>query len=124
MRVESCNVSPAGDQITIVFPERAGETPKIVLSFDEASALAMTLPRLLSTALRQRFADDSLRHVYAVCGYKVECASDLRHLLVTLMVDDRFDVTFAVKLEVVSVLARDLLGHRDLLAISESLLPN
>lgn len=64
MRAESCDVSPQGDRITISLPEQAGEPRKIELSFDEASALAMTLPRLLSIALWWRFSDDSLRHVY------------------------------------------------------------
>jgi hypothetical protein len=124
MRVQSCDVSPQGDRITIALPEHAGELRTIALSFDEASALAMTLPRLLSTALRRRFSDDSLRHVYALRGYKVECASDLRHLLVTLTADDGFDVAFAVKLQAVSPVARELLGHCELLETSEPLLPN
>lgn len=124
MRVQSCDVSPQGDRITIALPEQAGELRTIALSFDEASALAMTLPRLLSTALRRRFSDDSLRHVYALSGFKVECASDLRHLLVTMTADDGFDVAFAVKLEAVPPLARELLVHRELLETSEPLLPN
>jgi hypothetical protein len=124
MRVQSCDVSPQGDRITITLPEQAGEPRKIALSFDEASALAMTLPRLLSTALRLRFSDESLRHVYALRGYKVECASDLRHLLVTLTADDGFDVAFAAKLEAVPALARDLLSHCDLLETSEPVLSN
>ncbi|MGO4175748.1 hypothetical protein [Bosea sp. TAF32] len=124
MRVQSCDVSPQGDRITIALPEQAGELRTIALSFDEASALAMTLPRLLSTALRRRFSDDRLRHVYALSGFKVECASDLRHLLVTMAADDGFDVAFAVKLEAVPPLAPELLGHRELLERSEPLLPN
>lgn len=56
MRPESCDVSPQGDRITISLPEQAGEPRKIELSFDEASALAMTL--------WWRFSDDSLRHAY------------------------------------------------------------
>lgn len=124
MRVQSCDVSPQGDRITIALPERAGGPRTLDLSFEEASALAMTLPRLLSMALRRRFSDDSLRHVYALCGYKVECASDLRHLLVTLTADDGFDVAFAIKLGAVSSFARDLLTHRDRIERSEPLLPN
>ncbi|MGO4741640.1 hypothetical protein AB4099_34400 [Bosea sp. 2KB_26] len=124
MRVQSCDVSPQGDRITIALPEHAGELRKIELSFDEASGLAMTLPRLLSMALRRRFSDDSLRHVYALRGYKVECASDLRHLLVTLTADDGFDVAFAITLGAVPLFAQDLLTHRERLETSEPLLPN
>ena len=47
----------------------------------------MTLPRLLKMALRRRYSDRALRHVYPLRDYRVECASDLRHLLLKLAAD-------------------------------------
>ena len=57
----------------------------------------MTLPRLLKMALRRRYSDRALRHVYPLRDYGVECASDLRHLLVTLAADGGFDIVFAIR---------------------------
>jgi hypothetical protein len=59
----------------------------------------MTLSRLLKMALRRRYSDHAQRRVYPLHDYVVECASDLRHLFVTLAADDGFDVVFAINLE-------------------------
>lgn len=119
-----CAVSPQGDRIVVALPERAGQAREIELSFEEASALAMTLPRLLTMALSRRFSDASLRHVYALDSYSVECASDLRHLLLTLSAADGFDVAFAVNLDMAPALAGELIRKRKLLATHEPSLPN
>ena len=119
-----CAVSPQDDRIVIALPERAGQPREVDLSFEEASALAMTLPRLLAMALSRRFPDASLRHVYALDGYSVECASDLCHLLLTLSAADGFDVAFAVELAAVPGLAGELVRKRKLLETHVRSLPN
>ena len=83
-------LSPDDDNVVIALPENSGVPRKLALSFNEASTLAMSLPRLLTEAINRKFGDDSLRHVYPVQGYTVECASDLRHLLLTLSVSKGF----------------------------------
>jgi len=119
-----CGVSAEGDTITLNLPSRNGETCALVLTFEEASALAMTLPRLLTIALRRKYADGALRHVYPLSGYTVECASDYRHLLVTLAANDGFDVVFAVSIERAAALARELVESGSLLAGAQPVLRN
>jgi hypothetical protein len=58
-----CAVSPEGDAINVALPNQDGKPCKIVLTFDEASSLAMTLPRLLKMAVRQKDPDGALRRV-------------------------------------------------------------
>src|SRR5258708_23771325 len=104
----NCGVSPEGDSITLNLPDKNGKTCEVVVTFDKASSLAMTLPRLLTTALQRKYSDGTLRHVYPLRGYTVEGASDFRHLMVALAADDGFDVVFALNIDAAAALARDL----------------
>jgi hypothetical protein len=124
MQQTDCVVSPDGDSITLNLPDKNGKPCKLVLTFDEASSLAMTLPRLLKIALRRKYSDHALRHVYPLRECAVECASDLRHLIVTFAADGGFDVVFAIKIEMASAMARDLASNAELLAESQPMLPH
>ena len=118
MENNSCFVSPEGDKITIQMNGKAGEPQKVSFSFEEASALAMTLPRLLTFALSRQFSDASLRHVYPVRNYAVECASDRQHVLLTLFCGGGFDVVFGLDVSMIAMLARDLMDSQGLLQAS------
>lgn len=124
MEDKFCAVSPEGDKILIELHRKDSAPQEVTLSFDEASALAMTLPRLLTEALVRRFPDASMRHVYPVRDYIVECASDQRHVLLTLSSGGGFDVVFGVDASMVPSLTRDLAGGQALLQAPPSLRPN
>ncbi|SCB10932.1 hypothetical protein GA0061102_100233 [Rhizobium miluonense] len=61
----------------------------------------MTLPRLLKMAMHLKFADATLRNVYHVGTYSVECASDNKHLLLTLASGNGFDIAFGLDAQIV-----------------------
>jgi hypothetical protein len=124
MHESDCAVSPDGALITLTLPDRHGTPCELFLTFDEASSLAMTLPRLLKMALRRKYSDRSLRHVYQLREYAVECASDLRHLIVTLAADGGFDVVFAINIETAAAIARELANNRRLLVEAQPILPH
>jgi hypothetical protein len=124
MHESDCAVSRDGGSISLTLQNKDGKQCEAVLTFDEASSLAMTLPRLLKMALRRRYSDRALRHVYPLRDYGVECASDLRHLLVTLAADGGFDIVFAINLETVAAIARDLAINRLLLIEAQHTLPH
>ena len=124
MHKSDCAVSADGDSISLTLPNKDGKRCEVVLTFDEASSLAMTLPRLLKMALRRKHSDRALRHVYLLRDYGVECASDLRHLIVTLAADGGFDVVFAINLETAAAIARDLAVNRRLLIEAQPNLPH
>jgi hypothetical protein len=62
--------------------------------------------------------------VYPLRDYRVECASDLRHLLLTLAADGGFDTVFAISLETAAAIARDLAINRQLLSEAQPRLPH
>jgi hypothetical protein len=124
MQESNCAVSPDGGSISLTLPNKDGVRCEVVLTFNEASSLAMTLPRLLKMALRRRYSDRALRHVYPLHDYDVECASDLRHLIVTLAADGGFDTVFAINLDTAAALAHDLAINRRLLIEAQPTLPH
>lgn len=124
MEDKFCAVSSDGDKIIIALQSKGGKSQEVVLSFDEASALAMTLPRLLTTAMSRRFPDAAMRHVYPVRNYIVECASDRRHVLLTFSCGGGFDVAFGLDVSMIPMLTRDLAGGQALLETPSSLRPN
>jgi hypothetical protein len=124
MHERDCAVSADGASISLILPNNDGKRCEVALTFDEASSLAMTLPRLLKTALRRRYSDRALRHVYPLRDYGVECAPDLHHLLVTLAADGGFDIVFAISLETAAAIARDLAINRRLLIEAQPSLPH
>jgi hypothetical protein len=124
MHESDCAVSPDGGSISLTLPDRHGKSCQLVLTFDEASSLAMTLPRLLTMALRRKYSDRALRLAYPLREYAVECASDLRHLIVTLAADDGFNVVYAINVETAAAIARDLFNSGLLLAEAEPILPH
>jgi hypothetical protein len=124
MSQKDCAVSPDGESITLGLPDKSGRPCELVLTFEEASSLAMTLPRLLKMALRRKYPDGAQRHVYPLREYAVECASDLRHLLVTLAAEGGFDVVFAIKVQTASTIAGELVLNARLLEQSQPMLPH
>jgi hypothetical protein len=48
---------PGGDSITLNLPDTDGRPCELILTFGEASWLAMTLPRSLTAALRRKYSD-------------------------------------------------------------------
>jgi hypothetical protein len=121
---KGCTVSSDGGSITLSLPGKRHKRHELVLTFDEASSLAMTLPRLLRMALRQKYSDGAVRHVYPLREYAVEFASDLRHLIVTLATDGGFDVVFAINVEAATAMARDLARNGELLVEARPVLPH
>jgi hypothetical protein len=121
---KDCSVSSDGDSITLTLPGKHGKPCELVLTFDEASSLAMTLPRLLKMALRQEYSDGALRHVYPLRECVVECASDFRHLIVTLIANGGFDVVFAIKIETATAIARELISSGNLFVETPPSLPH
>jgi hypothetical protein len=124
MHERDCAVSRDGASISLTLPNKDGKRCEVALTFDEASSLAMTLPRLLKMALRRKYSDRALRHLYPLRDYGVECASDLRHLIVTLVANGGFDIVFAINLETAAAIARDLAINRRLIIEAQPSLPN
>ncbi|MGG6892749.1 hypothetical protein [Rhizobium sp. BR 315] len=71
-----------------------------------------------------KFADATLRNVYHVGTYSVECASDNKHLLLTLASGNGFDIVFDFDAQIVPALIRDLEAGATLLKAPRTTFPN
>jgi hypothetical protein len=87
----SCEVSGDGEAIRLSYCDDAGATRDLNISAEQAGALAMTLPRLLSAALQARSRDPNLRFVFPLAGSA--------HRILSLRTSDGFEVSFSLSQE-------------------------
>jgi hypothetical protein len=78
------------------------------MPFAQAGALMMTLPHLLTKALKARFGEEGSRFVFPLGDWVLEGVADGRTVIVTLRTADGFEVSFAAPLDHCRSLASDL----------------
>jgi hypothetical protein len=101
----TCEVDPDGNTIVLGFTDPNGTPAQIRLSLNQVGGLAMTLPDLITKALRLRYGDQSLRYAYPLESWTVERSSDPRTGMVTLCTTDGFSVCFSMQRELQHKLA-------------------
>lgn len=101
----TCEVAPDGSTIVLGFTDHEGTPAQIRLSLNQVGGLAMTLPDLITKALRLRYGDTSLRYAYPLESWTVERSSDARTGMVTLCTKDGFSVCFSMQPELQHKLA-------------------
>jgi hypothetical protein len=75
---------------------RDGAEVSLGLPTECLQELMMTLPRMMSEALRVRYHDESLRLVYPADNIRIELSSDPKTIIVTLATPDGFEVSFGL----------------------------
>jgi hypothetical protein len=95
-KLTSWAVLPGGEQVCLGFAATGGETHRIVLPFEALTGLLMTLPRMLQSALNERFPDGTLRIVHPLGDWRLEQAEGDNGLILKLGTRDGFEVAFAV----------------------------
>jgi hypothetical protein len=113
MEIESrelttCDVALDGEVVRLRFIDTAGSTVVLSLPFAQAGALTMTLPHLLTKALKARHGEEGSRFVFPLGEWVLEGVADGRTVIVTLRTTDGFEVSFAAPLEHCRSLAADL----------------
>jgi hypothetical protein len=93
----TCEVAPDGSSIVLRFADPKGAPAEIRLSLNQIGGLAMTLPDLITKALRLRYGDQSLRYAYPLASWTVERSSDPRTGMMTLCTTDGFSVCFSMQ---------------------------
>jgi len=91
----SCEVMPSGDAVRLDLLDTAGRRVSLSLPFAQAQALTMTLPRLLTFALKAQARDDSARFVFPLGSWRLEAAVQST-LIMTLGTPDGFEVSFSL----------------------------
>ena len=89
-------VIPGGEQVCLGFASAGGETHRIVLPFEALTGLLLTLPRMLQSALNERFPDGTLRVVHPLNDWRLEQAEGDTGLILKLGTRDGFEVAFTV----------------------------
>ena len=71
-KLTAWNVVPGGTEVSLDFVAIDGGKHRIVLPVDTLSGLLMTLPRMLQSALDERFPDGSFRVVQGLGNWQLE----------------------------------------------------
>jgi hypothetical protein len=95
-KLTSWGVLPGGTQIALDFVAIDGGTHRIVLPVDALSGLMMTLPRMLQSALDERFPGDGMRIVQHLGQWQLEQQNHGDNLILKLGTTDGFEVAFAL----------------------------
>jgi hypothetical protein len=95
-KLTTWRVLPGGTQICLDFVAADGGVHRIVLPVDTLSGLMMTLPRMLQSALDQRFPDGSFRVVQWLEKWRLERQTSGEGLILMLGTSDGFEVAFAL----------------------------
>jgi hypothetical protein len=96
-KLTTCGVTSDVEAVHLDLVDDAGKPVSLCLPFDQARALTMTLPQLLTFALKARTGDDTARHVFPMARWRLEAAADSR-LIITIASPDGFEVSFCMSL--------------------------
>lgn len=99
-KLTTSEVVDGGQGIRLDMLDQAGEAVSVVLPFDHAQSVAMTLPRLLSQALQVRAGQPGLKYVFTLGHWSLESVQEKTCLLLTLSTDDGFQATFGLPFDV------------------------
>jgi hypothetical protein len=92
----TCLVPHHGTHIHLNFDDIDGRSATLVLPTPCVHQLLMTLPHLLSTALRVQHADASARAVFPLDEWRLEAAAGTSDLILTMKTPDGFEVAFSL----------------------------
>jgi hypothetical protein len=98
-RLTTCGVTADGETAVLELVDRSDTAVSVELPFDQAEAVAMTLPHLLTQAVRRRTGQREARYVFALGEWMIEDTKEHDCLIVTLKTTDGFEVSFGIPLE-------------------------
>src|SRR5262245_43320606 len=117
----TCNVIGDGDGFSLNLINAAGHEVSLVLSFEQAQSIVMTLPMMLTRALRAKSGNDNARYVFPMGSWTLESTVDGGCLIATLTTTDGFEASFGIPFAVCQELGAALeCGGRIALAEAES----
>jgi hypothetical protein len=109
-QLTTCSVVGGGKTISLDFVGQTGEPVSIEMPFDQAASIVMTLPRLLSAALKMQTRDAQARYVFSLGNWSLELAKDQNCRILALRTPDGFEVTFAISFETSAAMGSALTG--------------
>jgi hypothetical protein len=106
-RLINCGVTSNGETVHLDLVDVVGKPVCLCLPFHQARTLTMTLPQLLTFALKAQTGDESARYVFTLAQWRLEAATD-SSLIITFGTPDGFEVSFCMTLQGCRELARAL----------------
>jgi hypothetical protein len=89
-------VAADGHHIRLNFIDTRACQASLTLPTDCVHQLIMTIPQLLSKALRAETSDDSVRAVFTLGAWRLEQAAESDVYILSLITPDGFEVAFSV----------------------------
>jgi hypothetical protein len=108
-KLTTCRVAEDGAEVGLEFLDVSGAAVRLEMSVEQAESLAMTLPQLLTCALRQKTGDQDARYVFGLGEWAIESAKGQACLIATLKTSDGFEVCFGIPFEACRSLGWNLL---------------
>ena len=109
----TCSVAGTGKSIKLNFLDHTGAIATLELPFEQAQAIAMTLPHLLSQALKVQTGDSEARYVFPLGEWSVARASDQEGVVLTLSTEDGFAASFSAPVAACRGLGQALAAEAD-----------
>jgi hypothetical protein len=116
----TCDVLEDGQIVRLDLVDDKGMPVSLRLPFDQAQAVAMTLPSLLTRALKSLTGSPDARYVFPLDRWFVELSRQHDGLLLTLATSDGFQVSFGIPAEACRGLGLTLAGGPERLAEGEA----
>jgi hypothetical protein len=112
-KLTTCGIVNDGRAVSLDFVDETGTDRSLQLPFDQAQAVAMTLPTLLTKSLKALTGDPGARYAFALDSWTVENSHEHDGLLITLGTADGFQVCFNIPAEACKGLGLTIAGGRD-----------
>jgi hypothetical protein len=93
-KLTTCDVRQDGSTIALGLLDHSGRPVTLELPLEQAEAVAVTLPHLLSQAVKKKTGNDKSRYVFKVDEWAIETVEDHDSLVVTLTTGNGFSVSF------------------------------
>jgi hypothetical protein len=90
----TCHAVGSGESVMLEFVDEEGRCISLRLAFEHAQSIAMTLPRLLTQAIKAQTGQDSARYVFPLGEWSLEGIEGSQSVILTLKTEDGFEVSF------------------------------
>ena len=98
-RLTNCGTLGGGEIVNLDFFDAEGNPMSLRLAFEHAESVAMTLPQLLTRAVRAQTGQNDARYVFPLGQWFLERIQDRNSFVLTLKTVDGFEVSFRIPLD-------------------------
>jgi hypothetical protein len=95
-KLTTCNALNEGEAMKLDFIDTGGNPVALLLPFEHAESIAMTLPRLLTNAVKKQTGRENARYVFPLGQWLLEGTDDQDSFILTMKTVDGFEVSFRI----------------------------